>query len=67
MNYEIQSVSMGGRTYLDRGSLLTFLDKRSRLVVSKLKVHGTTPIETEFLRGQSFEQEIIKDAIQPPT
>lgn len=64
---KIQSVSMGGRTYFDQESLLDFLDNRAKLVVSKLKIHDTPPSETEFLRGQSFEQEIIKDAIKPST
>jgi hypothetical protein len=63
----IKSVSMGGRVYLDQEALLDFLDNRSKLVLDKLKVHGTPLSDTEFLRGQSFEQENIKHAISPPT
>jgi hypothetical protein len=63
----VKSVSMGGRVYLDQESLLDFLDNRSRLVIDKLRVHGTSQPDTEFLRGQSFEQEKLKHAILPPT
>ena len=60
-------VSLGGRTYIDQESLLDFLDERAKLVLKRLRVHDTSLTDTEYLRGQSFEQEIIKDAILPPT
>jgi hypothetical protein len=63
----IKPVSMGGRVYLDQEAFLDFLDNRARLVLDKLKVHGTPLSDTEFLRGQSFEQENIRHAISPPT
>lgn len=60
----IQVISVGGRQYIDQESLLDFLDKRAKLVVMDLRIHGTSLIGTEFLRGQSFEQENIKHAIE---
>lgn len=69
MNSEskVVTISLGGRTYLDSESLLDFLENRAKLVTEQLAVRGTPLADTEFLRGQSFEQENIKHAIQPPT
>jgi hypothetical protein len=58
-------ISMGGKTYLDRDSLLDFLAMRSRLTIEELRCRGTPLGDTEFLRGQSFEQETLRHAIQP--
>ena len=60
-------VSIGGKTYIDQHSLLDFLNKRAKLVLGELRIRNTPLADTEFLRGQSFEQEIIKDALQPST
>lgn len=64
---EIKSILIGGRSYLDQSAFLDFLNERAYAVVKGLRVKGTSPTETEFLRGQSFEIESIKSAIQPPT
>jgi hypothetical protein len=65
--FKLKSISMGGRIYLDQETLLDFLSNRDTLVTDKLKVHGTSQTDTEYLRGQLFEQEIIKNAIQSST
>lgn len=69
MNSElsIQRISLGGQDYVSVQSLLDFLAKRSTLSFDELRRRGTPLGDTEFLRGQSFELEIIKHAIQPPT
>ena len=69
MNLEskIERVSLGGRDYLCSQSLLDFLTARSTLIIEELRRRGLPPGDTEFLRGQSFEQEILKHAIQPPS
>ena len=68
MNSEskIVTISLGGKTYLDRDSCLDFLSTRATLVAEGLRIRNTPLGDTEFLRGQSFELEIIKHAIQPP-
>ena len=63
---KIQQISMGGKVYLDRDSLLAFLEKRAKLTLEKLRCHGTPLADTEYLRGQSVEQETLKREIQPP-
>lgn len=63
----LQMISLGGRDYISAQSLLTFLDSRASLVVSKLKAHDTSLTDTEYFRGQLFEQENLKHAISPPT
>jgi hypothetical protein len=69
MNSEskVKSVLMGGTTYLDQQSLLDFLAQRSKLIIEELRRRGTPLTDTEFLRGQSYEQQVIINAIQPPT
>lgn len=64
---DLVTVSMGGRVFIDRDSLLDFLSTRARLVLDNLRVRNLPLGDTEFLRGQSFEQEKLKHAIQPPT
>jgi hypothetical protein len=59
-------VLLGGKAYVDRDLLLDFLATRVKLTLEELRRKGTPQGDTEFLRGQSFEQEIIKDAIQSP-
>jgi hypothetical protein len=63
---KIVTISLGGKTYLDRDSCLDFLSTRATLVTEGLRVRNTPLGDTEFLRGQSFEIEIIKHAIQSP-
>ena len=63
---KIERISLGGRTYLGQQSLLDFLTERSTLIIEELRRRGTPLGDTEFLRGQSFEQELLKHAIQPP-
>jgi hypothetical protein len=67
LDYKVQTVSLGGKVYLDRDSLLDFLGARARLTVEELRRRGTPLADTEYLRGQSFEQQVITDAIQSPT
>ena len=66
MNLEpkIVTISLGGKTYLDCSRLLDFLVVRDRLIIEELRRRGTPLGDTEYLRGQSFELEIIKHAIQ---
>jgi len=63
---KIKGVSLGGSYYLSQQDLLDFLSKRGTLVAEELRVRGTPLGDTEFLRGQSFELEILKHAILPP-
>ena len=67
METKIKFTSMGGKLYLDQEVLLDFLAERARLVVEGLRVKNTPLGDTEYLRGQSYELEIIKNAISPPT
>lgn len=69
MNSEskIVTISLGGKTYLDQQSLLDFLTIRGKLIIEELRRRNTPLGDTEFLRGQSFEQETIRHAISPPT
>ena len=60
---KIKQISVGGRVYLDRESLLDFLAERARLITEELRRRGTPLGDTEFLRGQSFEQELLKHEI----
>ena len=64
---KIVMISMGNKTYLDRDSCLDFLAWRSTLIIEELRRRNLPLGDTEFLRGQSFEQELLKHAIQPPT
>jgi hypothetical protein len=59
---ELRTISVGGRKYLDANSLLDFLAARATLVAKELRRQGTPHGDTEFLRGQLAEQEILKDA-----
>jgi len=63
----IEQISLGGKNWLSADSLLAFLAERGRLTLEQLRCRGLPIEDTEFLRGQSFEQEILKHAIQPPT
>lgn len=63
----IVTISLGGRPYLDEQSFLDFLAERGKLITEELRRRGTPPGDTEFLRGQSFEQESIKHAITTST
>lgn len=63
---ELQVISLGGLDYLSVPDLLDFLSERGTLVTEQLGVRATPLTDTEFLRGQFFEQEIIKNAILPP-
>jgi hypothetical protein len=63
---KIERISLGGRVYLEQQSLLDFLTGRSTLIIEELRRRGTPLGDTEFLRGQSFEQELLKHAIQSP-
>jgi hypothetical protein len=63
----IERVSLGGRDFIAVQSLLDFISIRATLTIEGIRVRGTPLGDTEFLRGQSFEQEIIKHAIQSPT
>jgi len=62
----VKRVSMGGRVYLDQDSMLDFLTNRAKLTIEELRRRGTPLADTEFLRGQSFEQQVIMNEIQPP-
>lgn len=57
---------MGNKVYLDRDSLLDFLAIRANLITEELRRRGTPLADTEFLRGQFFEQQVITNATQPP-
>jgi hypothetical protein len=63
---KIERISLGGRVYLDMDSCLDFLAKRRTLMLEQVCVRGIPLGDTEFLRGQLFELEIIKHAIQSP-
>ena len=63
---KIRRVSLGGKGYLDAESVLDFLAERDRLIIEELRRRGTPLGETEYLRGQSFELENLKYAIQSP-
>jgi len=65
--FELKRISVGGKTYLDEQSFLDFLEKRSTLTVEKLCRQGTPLGETEYLRGQYFEQQAITNAIRKPS
>lgn len=62
----IERISLGGRDVIYVQSLLDFLTARATLTLEGLRARGLPLGDTEFLRGQSFEQEILKHAIQPP-
>jgi hypothetical protein len=64
MSILLEVAQIGGTHYVSCDNLLDFLAERARLVVRELSVHGTSPSETEYLRGQLFAQEIIKNALQ---
>ncbi len=65
--FKVVTISLGGRSYLDCESLLDFLAERGKLITEELRRRGTPLGDTEFLRGQFFEQEKIKHVISPPT
>lgn len=62
----LETISLGGRAYLSVDDLVDFLTERGKLVTEQLIIRGTPLTDTEFLRGQYLEQEIIKNAIVPP-
>ena len=64
---KVTTISLGGRIYLDSESLLDILAKRAMLITEELRRRGTPLGDTEFLRGQFFEQENLKNVISPPT
>lgn len=64
---KVTTISLGGRTYVDCESLLDILAKRAMLITEELRRRGTPLGDTEFLRGQFFEQENLKNVISPPT
>lgn len=63
----ITTISLGGRDYLDEQSFLDFLAERGKLITEELCRRGIPHGDTEFLRGQFFEQETIKHAITTST
>lgn len=63
---KIERISLGGRDVIYVQNLLDFLANRARLTLEGLRARGLPIEDTEFLRGQSFEQEILKHAILPP-
>lgn len=60
---KIVAISLGGERYLSEKAVLDFLESRARLTNEALCVRGTSLPDTEFLRGQRYEQEILKNAI----
>ena len=63
---EIPRILIGGTNYVSVQLVLDFLAARATLVAEGLRVKNTPLGDTEFLRGQSFELELLKHAIQPP-
>lgn len=59
-------ILIGGTSYISVQDMLDFLAARATLTLEGLRTRGLPLGDTEFLRGQSFEQEILKHAIQPP-
>lgn len=64
---QIKIILLGGASYVCAEDLLDFLEKRVTLVTKQMLTRGTPLGDTEFLRGQYFEQENIKHAISTPT
>jgi hypothetical protein len=63
---EIPRILIGGTSYISIQGTLDFLAKRRTLMLEQVCVRGLPLGDTEFLRGQLFELEIIKHAIQSP-
>lgn len=67
MANQIKIILLGGASYVCAEDLLDFLENRVKLVTRQMLIRGTPLADTEFLRGQYFEQENIKHAISTPT
>lgn len=60
---QLTSVLVGGRWVIYQQDLLDFLESRGKLVTEQIMLRGAPLADTEFLRGQHFEQESIKHEI----
>lgn len=63
----VERISLGGRDYVSVQSLLDYAEKRATLLTEGIFRRGTPLIDTEFARGEYFELELLKHAIQSPS